>query len=211
MFLMLNVLDDVLNSGFFLFKQKNVGKAHQLEANQLRESILTKRYRRKLSKASDKLISEAEEKLATGRYTAQEFLQIVSQVTEESFEIMADEEKNQENSETDEPFMTSDDPLQYFEIKSDEDETDCKKCCAWELGKINFRAKPCEHLMCTFCIEEDECLECHTKFDSKFAIFFELWVIIMLFRPQLIFQVSSVLPESLDVFWSILAFWISFS
>ena len=44
-------------------------------------------------KASDKFISEAEGQLATGRYTAQEFLQIVPHVTEKSFEKMADEEK----------------------------------------------------------------------------------------------------------------------
>ena len=71
-----------------------------------------------MSKASDKFISEAKEKLATGRcYTAQEFLQIVSHVTEETFEKMADEEKIQENSENEVPFMTFNDPLQYFEIK----------------------------------------------------------------------------------------------
>ena len=52
-----------------------------------------------MSKASDKFISEAEEKLTTGRYTAQEFLQILFHVTEESFEKMADDEKNQGNSE----------------------------------------------------------------------------------------------------------------
>ena len=88
---------------------------------------------------------------------------------------MADEEKNQENIENDVPLMTSDDPLECFEIKCDEDETDCTKFCAFELEEINFCAKkPYGHLMCTFCIEEDECLKCHTKVDSKFAIFFEL-------------------------------------
>ena len=107
--------------------------------------------------------------------------------------------------------MTSDDPLECFEIECDEDETDCTKYFACELEKINFCAKPCGHLMCTFCIQEDECLKCHTKIDSKFAIFLELWVIIILFCAQLIFRVSSVLPESLDVFWSILAFQILFS
>ena len=76
---------------------------------------------------------------------------------------MADEEKNQENIENDVPLMTSDDPLECFEIE-----------CGEELEEINFCAKPCGHLMCTFCIEEDECLKCHTKVDSKFAIFFEL-------------------------------------
>ena len=45
-----------------------------------------------MSKASDEFFSEAEGKLATGRYTAQEFLQIVSHVTEKSFKKMADEE-----------------------------------------------------------------------------------------------------------------------
>ena len=45
-----------------------------------------------MSKASDKFISEAEGKLATGRYTAQEFLQIISHVTERPFEKMAGEE-----------------------------------------------------------------------------------------------------------------------
>ena len=45
---------------FFPFKLKIVGKAHQLEANQFREPILTRRYRRKMSKASDNFISEAE-------------------------------------------------------------------------------------------------------------------------------------------------------
>ena len=63
------------NFWLFLFKLKSVGKAYQLEANQLREGTLTKRYRRKMSKVSDKFISEAEEKLATARYTAQEFPQ----------------------------------------------------------------------------------------------------------------------------------------
>ena len=38
-----------------------------------------------MSKASDTFVSETEEKLATGRFTAQEFLQIVSHVTEKSF------------------------------------------------------------------------------------------------------------------------------
>ena len=106
---------------------------------------------------------------------------------------MADEEKNQENIENDVPLMTSDDPLECFEIECDEDETDCTKCCAFELEEINFCAKkPCGHLMCTFCIEEDECLKCHTKVDSKFAIFFLSSVIIILFCAQLIFRVSSV-------------------
>ena len=67
---------------WFFFKLKSVGKAYQLEANQLREGKLTRRYRRKMSEASDKFIFEAEEKLATGRYTAQEFLQIVSHIRE---------------------------------------------------------------------------------------------------------------------------------
>ena len=153
------------NFWFFLFKLKSVGKAYQLEANQLTEGILTRRYRRIMSKASDKFISEAEGKLATGRYTAQEFLQIVSHVFEKSFEKMANEEKNQENIENDVPLMTSDDPLECFEIECDEVETDCTKCCACQLEKINFCAKPCGQLMCTFCIEEDECLKCHTKIE----------------------------------------------
>ena len=144
-----------------------------MEANQLREGILTRRYRRKRSKASDKFISEAEEKLTTGLYTAQAFLQIVSHVTEKSIEKKADEERNQENIENDVPLMTSDDPLECFEIECDEDETNCTKCCACEL-EIIFCAKPCGRLMCTFCIEEDECLKSHTKIDSNFAIFFEL-------------------------------------
>ena len=127
-----------------------------------------------MSKASDKFISETEEKSATGRYTAQKFLQIVSHVTDKYFEKMADEEKNQENIENDVPLMTSDDLLECFEIECDEDETDCTKCCACELEKINFCGKPCGHLMCTFCIEKDECLKCHTKTESKFATFFEL-------------------------------------
>ena len=36
-----------------------------------------------------------------------------------------------------------------------------------------FCAKPCGHLMCTFFIEEIECLTCDTNIDSKFAIFFQ--------------------------------------
>ena len=56
---------------------------------------------------------------------------------------MADEEKNQENIENDVPLMTSDDPLECFEIECDEDETGCTKCCACELEEINFCAKPC--------------------------------------------------------------------
>ena len=84
---------NVLISVFFLFELKSFGKAYQLEANQLREGILTRRYRRRISKASDKFISEAEGKLATERYTAQDFLQIVSHGTEKFFEKMGHEEK----------------------------------------------------------------------------------------------------------------------
>ena len=91
-----------------------------------------------MSKASDKIISEAEIKLATGRNTAQEALQIVSHVTEKSFEKVADEEKNQEKIENDVPLMTSDNPLECFEIECDKDETDCTKCCACELEKLIF-------------------------------------------------------------------------
>ena len=67
------------NFRFFLPKLKSVGKTYQLEANQLREGRLTGRYRRKMFDASDKFISEAEENLITGRDTAQEFRQIISQ------------------------------------------------------------------------------------------------------------------------------------
>ena len=70
------------NFSFFLFGLKSVGKAYQLEANQVMEGILTRRYRRKMSRTYEKFISEAEEKSAPGRYIAQEFLQIVSHVTE---------------------------------------------------------------------------------------------------------------------------------
>ena len=108
------------NFWFFLLTLKSVRKAYQLEANQLREGISTRRYRRKMSEASDKFISEAEEKLTTGRYTAQEFLQIVSHITENSFEKMAAKEKNQENIENDVALMTSDDLLDCFEIECDE-------------------------------------------------------------------------------------------
>ena len=88
---------------FFLFRLKSVGKVYQLEANQLRRGILTRKYRGKMSETSDKFISETEENLATGRYTEHEFLQIVSHVKEISFEKMADEEKNRENIENDFP------------------------------------------------------------------------------------------------------------
>ena len=87
------------NFWFFLFKLKIVGKVYQFEANQLREGMLTRRYRRKMSKAFDEFISEAEGKLETGRYTAQDFLQIVSHVTDKSSEKIGDEEKSQENIE----------------------------------------------------------------------------------------------------------------
>ena len=77
--------------------------------------------------------------------------------------------KNEEN-EIDAPPMTVDDPIECFEIECDEDKTDCTKYCACELENINFYTKPCGHLMCTFHVEE-ECLKCHEKIDSKFALF----------------------------------------
>ena len=93
-----------------------------------------------MSKASDKFISETETKLATARYTAREFLQIISHVTEKSFEKIVDVEKHQENIENDVPPMTSDDPLECFGIECDEDETDCTKSCAWIGKKIFVRS-----------------------------------------------------------------------
>ena len=79
---------NVLTFGFF--NLKSVGKVYQLETNQLREGMITRRYRRRTCKASDKFIKEV--KLATERYTAQE-LQIVSHVTENFFGKMAYVEK----------------------------------------------------------------------------------------------------------------------
>ena len=110
--------------------------------------------------------------------------------------------ENLENVEHDVPLMTSGDPLEYFEIECDEGETDCTKCCAC--------AKPCGHLMCIFCIE-DECRKCDTKTDSKFSILSEPCFVKILFCCQLILRVSSILVQILDVFWSILAFQIFFS
>ena len=46
-----------------------------------------------MPKASDKFNTDAEKKLAMEGYTAQEFVQIVSHVTEEPFEKMADVKK----------------------------------------------------------------------------------------------------------------------
>ena len=88
-----NFAGNVLISGFFLFRLKSFGKVYQLEANHLREGIITRRYSRKMSQASDKFVSEAGEKLATGRYTAQKLLQIISHVTEKPFKKMAEGKK----------------------------------------------------------------------------------------------------------------------
>ena len=81
---------NVLIFGFF--NLKSVGKVYQLETNQLREGMITRRYKRRTCKASDKFLKEVEEKLATERYTAQE-LQIVSHVTEKFFGKVAYVEK----------------------------------------------------------------------------------------------------------------------
>ena len=69
-----------------------------------------------------------------------------------------------------------------------------KKLRLW-IGKKKFCAKPCGHLMWTFCIEDDECLKCHTKIDSKCAILSELWFIIFLFCYRLVLRASLVLVE----------------
>ena len=70
--------------------------------------------------------------------------------------------------------MTSDDPLECFEIECDEDETDCTKCFACELEKkLDFGVKPCGHLMCTSALKKTK-VKCHAKIDSKLAIFFDL-------------------------------------
>ena len=79
--------------------------------------------------------------------------------------------KIKKNIENDVSLMTFDDPLECLEIECDEDETDCTKCYACQLDEVNFYTKPFGPLMCTFCIEEDECLEYYAKIDSKFAIF----------------------------------------
>ena len=166
------------NFRFFLFRLKNVGKAYQLEANQLREGILTRKYRRKMSKASDIFISEAEEKLATGRYSAQKFLQIVSHVTEKSFEKMADEEKIRKKLK-----MTC--PLRPPTIPSNALKSNAMKMrqSVQNVARVKLRKLIFVRNQVGICIEED-CLECHTKIDSKFAIFFQLWVIIILFCAQ---------------------------
>ena len=66
-------------------------------------------------------ICEAEKKLASRRYTAEEFLQIVSHLTEIFRKIgrCGIEAKKTEN---DVPFMSSDDHLECFEIECNEDE-----------------------------------------------------------------------------------------
>ena len=50
-------------------------------------------------------------------------------------------------------------------------------CVFKSSSSMIFCAKICGHLMCTFCIEEDEWLKCHPKIDSKkFSIFCEPWI-----------------------------------
>ena len=68
-------------------------------------------------KASDELLVQLRKKLALGRYTANEILQIVSHVTEKSFEKMTDKEKNQEKFENYMPLMT-DDPSNALQLNA---------------------------------------------------------------------------------------------
>ena len=67
--------------------------------------------------------------------------------------------------------MTADDPLECVDNECDEDETGCKKYCACELANNNISSKPCVHLICTFCSEEDECLKCHMKIAQNLPYF----------------------------------------
>ena len=50
--------------------------------------------------------------------------------------------------------MNSDDSLEEFEIKSDEDETKFIKCCSYKLENNIYCVKTRGHSTCILCIEQ---------------------------------------------------------
>ena len=113
-----------------------------------------------------------------GRYTCQDFLKVVSHATHKSFDKFCDSKVAENLNEDDEndTALTPNDPIEFYDIGLECKESeleDYTKCSACELGKISFFAKPCGHMLCTFCIEDDNCQKCQQRISSKFAIFFE--------------------------------------
>ena len=121
------------------------------------------------------------------------------------------------NIENDVPLMIADDPLECSENECDEDETGCKKCCACELENNKISSKPCVYLICTFCIEEDECLKCHKKIAQNVPYFLSP----SFYNAGLLSIDCSInvcfdsdfrfVSCNLDVFWSIPTFQTFFS
>ena len=87
---------------------KSVGKTYHLEIIQLCEGILTHRYKRKSSKRIDCYISEAERKLEEKRYTSMEYSKVVAHVTVQSFDKNKSDEKEINNSENEETYLSRD-------------------------------------------------------------------------------------------------------
>ena len=102
----------------------------------------------------------------------------MSHATHKSFDKFCDSKvaENLNEDDENETALTPNDPTEFYDIGLESEESeleDYTKCSACELGKISFFAKPCGHMLCTFCIEEDNCPKYQQRISSKFAIFFE--------------------------------------
>ena len=154
---------------FFLMKLKSVAYSYKIEVNCLNEGKIVRKYQSKLSKTADRYVSEAELKLSANRYRPDEFLKVVSHLSQKSLKKLAE---NNETIEMDENDECLDDTLEYFDTQEclEQDMTDYSKCVTCELEKIKFCAEPCGHMMCSFCIKDDKCAFCDTKIESKFPL-----------------------------------------
>ena len=128
------------------------------------------------------------------------FLWIGSHVTEsflKNWQIC----KKKENIETDVPIMTADDLFDCFEFQCDEDEKLYKMLPVKKKTIILARNQ-----VGIWCASKKNVWFALKKLTQFFFVFFEPWLIIILFCNQLIFRIFSVVVEVSDKFRSILTF-----
>ena len=83
---------------------------------------------------------------------------MVSHASEKSLQkiSMTDLDKNNDVEENEELL---DDTIEYFDTLENlqHDLKDYSACSTCELEKLEFCAEPCGHMMCSFCIEDENC------------------------------------------------------
>ena len=159
----------------FIIKLHEIIKSYCVELKQIENGQKTRRRKAKFSKAVDSAIRDAEEKLQNERINTTEFLIRVGGATERSFrkmELLKEFEEEEENNAPDD--INDDDNYGSTDLFCEEDhDEDYDLCSGCDEKPIAHLVQPCGHMICTNCVQKNNCQLCGCRISNNITIHFD--------------------------------------